>query len=164
MNNYKHAVSVSAGLQSGAGRRWCSHLNASLGQVDADSQPLPHADIWVLCLLEGFLQSLQLRHCERRAAAALLLLVAIPSLQNKLWREEEKQDVITEIYSAVNQQQFLSNCDEEHHREVICYFCSYFYLGFLCYQGWSGALTSLHSVMTDFRLLFAENKLRPSLG
>lgn len=59
-------------------------LNASLRQVDADSEPLSHADIGVLCLLKGFLQSLQLRHCERCAAAALLLLVAIASLQYKL--------------------------------------------------------------------------------
>lgn len=60
----------------------CSHLNASLWQIDADSQPLSHANIWILCLLEGLLQSLQLGHRERRAAAALFLLVSIASLQN----------------------------------------------------------------------------------
>lgn len=69
----------------------CSHLYASLRQVDADGQPLSHTDIWVLCLLEGFLQRLQLRHSERRAAAALLLLVAVPSLQNELWQDREKE-------------------------------------------------------------------------
>lgn len=66
----------------------CSHLNASLGQVYTNSQPLSHANIWVLRLLEGFLQSLQLRHCECSAAAALLLLVAIASLEDELWQEE----------------------------------------------------------------------------
>lgn len=75
----------------------CSHLYASLRQVDADGQPLSHADVWVLRLLEGFLQSLQLRHRERRAAAALLLLVAVPSLQNQLWRDGEKQNVISKV-------------------------------------------------------------------
>lgn len=68
-----------------------SDLNASLGQVDADSQSLSHADIGILRLLEGFLQSLQLGHGERCAAAALLLLVAIASLQYELWCNGEKQ-------------------------------------------------------------------------
>lgn len=66
-----------------------SHLYASLRQVNGESQPLSHVDIWVLGLLEGFLQRLQLGHGEGGAAAALLLLVAIPSLQNKLWQETQ---------------------------------------------------------------------------
>lgn len=68
-----------------------SDLNASLRQVDAHSQPLSHADVGILCLLEGFFQSLQLGHGERSAAAALLLLVAIASLQYELWWDGEKQ-------------------------------------------------------------------------
>lgn len=66
-----------------------SHLYASFRQVDGESQPLSHVDIRVLCLLEGFFQRLQLWHGEGGAAAALLLLVAIPSLQNKLWQETQ---------------------------------------------------------------------------
>lgn len=57
-----------------------SHLNASFRQVDTHSEPLSHTDVWVLRLLEGFLQSLQLGHRERCAAAALLLLVSVPGL------------------------------------------------------------------------------------
>lgn len=72
INDYRHIIAVSS----------CAHLYAGLGQVDADGQPLSHTHIWILCLLEGLLQSLQLRHSERCAAAALLLLVAIPGLQN----------------------------------------------------------------------------------
>lgn len=37
-----------------------SHLYASFRQVNGESQPLSHADVWVLGLLEGFLQRLQL--------------------------------------------------------------------------------------------------------
>lgn len=76
-----------------------SHLYTGFRKVDGESQPLSHANIWVLGLLEGFLQSLQLRHCESGAAAALLLLVAIPSFQNKLWQDRDTQNVITKIYS-----------------------------------------------------------------
>lgn len=65
-----------------------AHLYTGFGQVDGESQPLSHANIWVLRLLEGLLQSLQLRHGEGCAAAALLLLVAKPSFQNKLWQRE----------------------------------------------------------------------------
>lgn len=74
------------------------HLYTSFGQVDGERQPLPHANIWVLRLLEGLLQSLQLRHGEGGAAAALLLLVAIPSFQNKLWQRRDTRYVITEIH------------------------------------------------------------------
>lgn len=78
-----------------------SHLNASLRQVDADSQPLSHTDIRVLRLLESFLQSLQLGHCERSAAAALLLLVSIACLQNQLcWGQETKKN-ISHIFSNI---------------------------------------------------------------
>lgn len=64
-----------------------SHLYASFRQVNGERQPLSHAHVWVLGLLEGFLQRLQLWHGEGGAAAPLFLLVAIPSLQNKLWQE-----------------------------------------------------------------------------
>lgn len=73
------------------------HLYTGFRQVDGESQPLSHANIWVLRLLEGLLQSLQLRHSEGGAAAALLLLVAKPSFQNKLWQGRDAQYVITEI-------------------------------------------------------------------
>lgn len=86
-----------------------SHLYASLRQVDADGQPLPHADVWVLCLLEGFLQGLQLRHRERRAAAALLLLVAVPSLQNQLWQDGEGQRKCHQQNILSSQQKVFSN-------------------------------------------------------
>lgn len=66
-----------------------SHLYTSFRQVDGESQPLSHANIWVLRLLESFLQSLQLGHGESGAAAALLLLVAVPRFQNKLWQQRE---------------------------------------------------------------------------
>lgn len=89
----------------------CVHLNASLRQVDADSQSLPHAHVGVLCLLEGFLQSLQLRHCEGRAAAALLLLVSIPSLQNKLWAGQRETQGYHQSHSAA------SPLQKHYHRE-----------------------------------------------
>lgn len=78
-------------------RSLLSHLYTGFRQVDGESQPLSHANIWVLRLLEGLLQSLQLRHSEGGAAAALLLLVAKPSFQNKLWQERDTQYVSTKI-------------------------------------------------------------------
>lgn len=85
----EHSAELSSVFcSSGVGRE--SHLYASLRQVDGEGQPLPHADVWVLALLEGFLQRLQLRHAEGGAAAALLLLVAVPSLQNQLWQQTHK--------------------------------------------------------------------------
>lgn len=60
------------------------YLNASFGQVDAEGQVLSHAHVWVLCLLKGLLQSLQLGHCERRPTAPLFLLVSVTGLEKKL--------------------------------------------------------------------------------
>lgn len=80
--------------------RRASHLYASLRQVNGEGQPLSGADVWVLALLEGLLQRLQLRHGEGGAAAALLLLVAVPSLQNQLWQEAQRGSAPTEILSS----------------------------------------------------------------
>lgn len=88
-----------------------SHLYTGFGQVDGESQPLSHANIWVLRLLEGLLQSLQLRHGEGGAASALLLLVAKPSFQNKLWQERDAQYVNTKI-----------RCESAHHFSPAWYF------------------------------------------
>lgn len=97
------SVAFSRFCSQGLGVAW-PHLNASFGQVDADSQPLSHADIWVLSLLESFLKSLQLRHRERCSAAALLLLVPISSLKNELWQDGKKTkcqhlDVVSSKFS-----------------------------------------------------------------
>lgn len=60
-----------------------SYLHPGLGQVGAHGQPLPHHHIWIVGLLEGLLQRLQLLRGEGGAAAALLaVLGAVPSLQD----------------------------------------------------------------------------------
>lgn len=60
-----------------------SYLHSGLGQVGAHGQSLPHHHIWVVGLLEGLLQRLQLLGSEGRAAAALLaVLGAVTSLQD----------------------------------------------------------------------------------
>lgn len=60
-----------------------SYLHPGLGQVGAHGQPLPHHHIWIVGLLEGLLQRLQLLRGEGRAAAALLaVLGAVASLQD----------------------------------------------------------------------------------
>lgn len=59
------------------------YLHSGLGQVGAHGQPLPHHHIWVVGLLEGLFQRLQLLRGEGRAAAALLaVLGAVTSLQD----------------------------------------------------------------------------------
>lgn len=60
-----------------------SYLHPGLGQVGAHGQPLPHHHIWIVGLLEGLLQRLQLLRGEGRAAAPLLaVLRAVTSLQD----------------------------------------------------------------------------------
>ena len=65
-------------------RRRTADLNAGLRQVEAQSQPLPPASVGVAALAEGGLQGLQLGGAEGRAAAALVLLVAMASLLDEL--------------------------------------------------------------------------------
>lgn len=89
--NALHHTKLVSGLYSQVLGGVLSHLNTSLRQVDANSQPFSHADIWVLGLLESFLQSLQLGNRERRAAAALLLLVPVSSFQDQFWRNRQNK-------------------------------------------------------------------------
>lgn len=94
------------------------HLYASLGQVDGEGQPLSHGDVRVLGLLEGLLQRLQLRHRERRAAAPLLLVAAVASLQDELWQDRDTQESSRRVSSEVS----VRLCDEERDRECFAIF------------------------------------------
>lgn len=60
-----------------------SYLHAGFRQVGTHGQPLTHHHIWVVSLLEGLFQSLELLSRERSAAAALFsVLGAIAGLQD----------------------------------------------------------------------------------
>lgn len=59
------------------------YLYSSLWQISAHCQSLPHHHIWVVSLLESFLQGFQLLSCESCAASPLFaVLGAITGLQD----------------------------------------------------------------------------------
>lgn len=59
------------------------YLHAGLGQIGTHGQPLAHHHIWVMSLLEGLLQGLELLGCECRATTTLFaVLGAIAGLQD----------------------------------------------------------------------------------
>lgn len=77
-----------------------SHLDSRLGQVGAHGQSLTHHHVWVVCLLKGFLQGLELLCGEGRATPPLLaMLRAVTSLEDNVlkcaavFKEREKKDV-----------------------------------------------------------------------
>lgn len=61
----------------------CQYLDSGFRQVCAHGQPLPHHHVWVVSLLEGLLQGLQLLGGESRATSPLFaVLGSITCLQN----------------------------------------------------------------------------------
>lgn len=61
------------------------YLDARLGQVGAHGQTFTHHHVWIVGLLEGFLQGLQLLGGEGRPTPPLLsVLGAIPGLEDNV--------------------------------------------------------------------------------
>lgn len=75
--------------------RVLAYLHSSLRQVGAHGQTFTHHHIWVVRLLESFLQGLQLLGSEGRPTAPLLsVLGAIPGLKDNVLKcaAVEKQE------------------------------------------------------------------------